>query len=159
MNKITNFEPSLAASLPETFELLTAANLVVHPAVTRIILHGSRSLAGGFRPSSDIDLSLIIDTLPQLAGTELDAFLFDAMETTRSQWSSGIELDLAVVFETRNCALACFDETEWNNQLCKAGGVDCFGLYKAGRGFNGLVTNAGVQVKLMYPCIKVWQKA
>ena len=37
-------------------------------------------------------------------------------------------------------------------------GVDCFGLYKVQKGFNGILQNAGVQVKRMYPCLKIWQR-
>ena len=37
-------------------------------------------------------------------------------------------------------------------------GVDCFGLYKTQRGYKGLVINAGVQVKLMYPCLVLWRQ-
>lgn len=157
MISVTNFEPTLA-SLPATFELLRSSNLVVHPSVSRIILHGSRGPAGGYRPMSDIDLSLIVDTLPPSAQANLEFFLRNVLETTRSQWQSAIEPDLAVVFETRRCALKCFNQTAWNNQLCTIGGVDCFGLYKVGKGFNGFVTNAGVQVKRMYPCFKIWQR-
>jgi hypothetical protein len=36
--------------------------------------------------------------------------------------------------------------------------VDCFGLYKTQGGYNGLVINAGVQVKLMYPCLMIWRQ-
>jgi hypothetical protein len=109
-------------------------------------------------PKSDIDLSLIVDVLPLLAQADLESLLLNVLETTRNQWQSAIEPDLAVVFETRGCALKCFDQTAWNNQLCTIGGVDCFGLYKVGKGFNGFVTNVGVQVKLMYPCFKIWQR-
>jgi hypothetical protein len=36
--------------------------------------------------------------------------------------------------------------------------VNCLGLYKTQKGFQGLVTDAGIQVKLMYPCLKIWQR-
>ena len=158
MISVTSFEPTFISSLPATFELLRSSNLVIHSSVLRITLHGSRGLAGGYHPTSDVDLSLIVDTLPPPAQADLDSFLFDILETTRSQWRSTIELDLAIIFETRRCILKCFDETVWNNQLCAIGGVDCFGLYKVGKGFHGFVTNAGVEVKRMYPCCKIWQR-
>ncbi|HSL43895.1 MAG TPA: nucleotidyltransferase domain-containing protein [Anaerolineales bacterium] len=156
MPRITNFEPTLASYLPATYELLMSSNLVIHPGVSRIVLHGSRGLAGGYRPTSDIDLSLIVDKLPSSARTDLKHVWIDVLETTRDHWQSPIELDLAIVFETSPCGLKCFDQTAWNSQLCTQGGVDCFGLYKVGKGFHGLVVNAGVQVKLMYPCLKIW---
>jgi hypothetical protein len=158
MISVMSFEPTFVSSLPATFELLRSSNLVIHSSVSRIALHGSRGLAGSSHPRSDIDLSLIIDTLPQLTQADLESFLFDVLETTRSQWRSAIELDLAVIFETRRCTLKCFDQTVWNDQLCTIGGVNCFGLYKIGKGFNGFVTNAGVEVKRMYPCYKIWQR-
>lgn len=158
MISITNFEPALASSLPATFELLMSSNLVIHPSVSRIILHGSRGLAGSYRPLSDIDLSLIVDAFPQPTQTNLGSFLFEVLEITRTHWQSAIEPDLAIIFETRRCALKCFEQTAWNDQFCTIGGVDCFGLYKIGKGFDGFVTNAGVQVKLMYPCFKIWQR-
>lgn len=107
---------------------------------------------------SDLDLSLIVDPLPQPPKTNSKSFLFEVLQTTQSHWQSAIELDLAIVFETRHCALKCFDQTVWNDELCTIGGIDCFGLYKIGKGFNGSVTNAGVQVKRMYPCLKIWQR-
>ena len=155
---ITDFEPALAASLPATFELLMSSHLVIHPGVSRIILHGSRGLAGGDRPASDIDLSLIVDPLPALKEADLGSFLFDVLETTRSQWRSVIELDAAIIYDTHSCTLTCFDQTMWNPQLCTIAGVDCFGLYKVGKGFHGFVTHAGVEVKRMYPCLKIWQR-
>jgi hypothetical protein len=158
MLRITDFEPTLASSLPVTFELLRPSNLTVHPAVSGIVLHGSRGLAGGYRPTSDIDLSLIVDTLALCNQETLERYLLDILETTRRQWRSAIEPDLAIVFETRDCALRCFELPAWNDHLCTVGGVDCFGLYKVGKGFNGLLRNAGVQVRRMYPCLKIWQR-
>lgn len=158
MIRVTNFQPTLASSLPATFELLMSSNLVVHPAVSHIVLHGSRGLAGGYHSSSDIDLSLIVDALPELIQEKLDSFLRDVLEITRSQWQSAVELDLAIVFDIKHCKLKCFDRLDWNGQLCTLGGVDCFGLYKVGKGFKGFVTNAGIQVKRTYPSLKIWQQ-
>jgi hypothetical protein len=77
-----------------------------------------------------------------------------------------MRMALAVVFDTRQCGLVCFEQTTWNVQLCasggdaegRAGGGDCFGLYKVQKGFNGIIQNAGVQVKRMVPCLKIWQR-
>ena len=158
MLPITTFEPTLVSSLPATFELLMSSNLTVHPEVSGIVLHGSRGLAGGYRRTSDIDLSLIVDALALHNQEVLEPHLFDILETTRRQWQSAIEPDLAIVFETKDCALRCFEQATWNEHLCTVGGVDCFGLYKAGKGFHGLVQNAGVEVRRMYPCLKIWQR-
>lgn len=155
MVKPLNFEPYFAEILPETYTLIMWANLAIHPAVSRITLHGSRGLAAGYRPDSDIDLSLIVD-LPQ--SPDLERLLREVLEMTLRNWRAEIELDLAVVFEIRNCGLACFEQTGWDDRFCQVGGIDCFGLYKTQKGFTGRVTNAGIQVKLMYPCLKIWQR-
>ncbi len=152
------FLPVLAQRLPATYALLQSANLVVRPTVARIVLHGSRGLAGGARPDSDIDLSLLVD-LPTAPGmVELEPFLRAVVDTTCNAWQSDVELDLAVVFETRACALRCFTQTNWREGLCLIGGVDCFGLYKVQKGFSGLVTHAGIQVKRMYPSLEIWRR-
>jgi len=89
---------------------------------------------------------------------ELEDLLHDAFDMTKNHWRGSVEVDLAVVFDIRNCGLKCFDHTMWNDEICQQGGVDCFGLYKIGKGFSGMVTNAGIQVKLMYPSLNIWQK-
>jgi hypothetical protein len=152
--RINTFEPNFAASLPETHALLLSSNLTVHPLVSRLILHGSRGLAGGYRPDSDIDLSLIVDPLV----SDMQRQFQEALETTLNSWHATVELDLAVVFDIRSCGLKCFDQHAWHEKTCTLGGVDCFGLYKIQKGFHGLVTNAGIQVKLMYPCLKIWER-
>lgn len=144
--------PQLAERLPKTHAILRSSNLTIHKNVSRIILHGSRGLADRCRPDSDIDLSLIA-RLP--AGTDVN-LLRDIYQTTMKNWRSGIVLDLAVVFESKCCGLRCFEHNEWNDKICSIGGVDCFGLFKIGKGFDGVVQGAGVQVRLMYPCLKIW---
>lgn len=153
-----NFSPILAQLLPATHELLQAANLVVHPSVARIVLHGSRGQAGGARPDSDIDLSLIVELPAGLDETEQQLLLHSVFETTFHAWQAKIGPDLAVIFETRACALHCFTQANWHDGLCTIGGLDCFGLYKVQKGFSGLVTNAGIQVKRMYPCLEIWRR-
>ena len=155
MIHITTFEPAFANSLPQTLNLLTAANLVVHPSVSRVVLHGSRGPAGGYCLDSDIDLSLIVD-LPQRDNFELE--LNPIVLTTLDHWRAAVEIDLAVIFDIKNCELRCFDQTTWQERVCRLGGVDCFGLYKIQKGFQGIVTGAGIRVELMYPCITIWQR-
>ncbi len=156
--KLQDFEAPLLAHLPTTYALLLSSNLTVHPTVSRIVLHGSRGLAGGYRPDSDIDLSLVVEMSPELPHPEHDRLLHAVWETTLAAWQSPIELDLALVFDVRDCGLQCFGQSQWNTSLC-GGGVDCFGLYKAMKGFNGLVSNAGVQVQRMLPCLTIWRRA
>jgi hypothetical protein len=155
VDRVLSFEPNFATSLPETYALMLSANLIVHPHVSRVILHGSRGLKGGFRSDSDVDLSLIVD-LPR--GVDIESDLCDVVKTTLAHWRASVVADLAVIFDLRNCGLKCFDQITWNEQICQSGGTDCFGLYKIQKGFQGLVTLAGIRVKLMYPCLKLWQR-
>ena len=157
MNKVLEFYPQLAVVLPETYVLLRSANLTVHPRVRSIVLHGSRGLVNQYRADSDIDLSLVVD-VPGDADSEKLELLKTIYETTLSHWSSNIELDLAVVFDIHQCQLRCFDQNMWEPEVCGIGGLDCFGLYKIGKGFHGLVTHAGVQVQKMYPCLTIWER-
>jgi len=157
MIKVTEFESEFVTLLPETYNLLRAANLIVHRSVQGIILHGSRGLAGGYRPDSDVDLSLIVSTNQLQNGLELDGFLRKVIETTLDYWQSTIEADLAAIFDIKNCDLKCFDKTTFNEKACKIGGVDCFGIYKIQKGFDRFVVGAGIQVKLMYPCLTIWR--
>jgi predicted nucleotidyltransferase len=154
--QIGEFEPRLALDRPETHELLRSAKLAVHPAVRRIVLHGSRGLAGGWRADSDIDLSLVVED--PSAGEAPLSLLRAVYRATLDSWQSSVELDLAVIFDRRSCGLACFAVDAWDPALCPHAGLDCFGLYKLQKGFDGLVTGAGVQVRLMYPCLTIWRR-
>ena len=152
------FSPELVQLLPSTYALLQAANLIVHPYVERIVIHGSRGLAGNARPDSDIDLSLIVELPASLEATKLEPVLHSVFETTFHAWRAEIEPDLAIIYKTRACSLHCFTQRYWRDGLCAIGGLDCFGLYKVQRGFNGLVTNAGIEVSSMYPCLEIWRR-
>jgi hypothetical protein len=155
--KVLDFRPQLESLLPSTYALLMASNLTVHPSVSRIILHGSRGLADSYRPDSDIDLSLIVDvqSRPSQISVEL---LQDVWQVTLKSWRASIELDLAITYDVGRCQLRCFDQTAWSESICDKGGVGCFGLYKKQKGFSGLVSDAGIQVRLMYPCLAIWRR-
>lgn len=157
--EIVEFEPGLARSLPLTHTVLRDAHLCVHPHVARVVLHGSRGLAGNHRADSDIDLSLVVDEPPSGSPGEPERTLSLVLAATRDNWQSSIDVDLAVVFDVRNCGLVCFEAREWRTGLCTIGGRDCFGLYKEQRGYRGLVLNAGVEVSRMYPCLTVWRRS
>lgn len=158
MNEILEFDPLFAACLPATYALLKAAHLTVHSRVCRVVLHGSRGLAGGYRPDSDLDLSLIVEPPALLPPAALDVLLQEVLETTLHHWQGAVEADLAAVFEVPGCGLKCFDLITWEESFCLLGGEDCFGLYKIQKGFRGRVENAGVQVKRMIPCLTIWQR-
>ena len=110
------FSPELAALLPETDKILRAAHLTVHDAVHQVTLEGSRGLAGGSRPDSDIDLTLIVEAA-QLPTTEPErAHLLRAvLHTTLDAWRSPIDVDMAAVFDKGGCCgLRCFDQRDWD---------------------------------------------
>jgi hypothetical protein len=156
---ISQFLPELAILLPETDALLRQANITLHEAVSQITLLGSRGLAGGHHPTSDIDLSLMVDTT-QLPSHEPERgdVLREVLETTLNAWQSPLDVDLAAVFDLGTCCgMRCFQERVWNDEIIQGRGVDCFGIYKIQRGFDGYVTE-GVRLAVMYPLLVIWQR-
>jgi len=152
------YNPVLQSRLPETYLLLRQGQLKVHPAVSRAVLHGSRGPLGGQKPDSDVDISLVVD-VPLADRETLAVLLQDVIDTSLREWRGPVELDLAAVFDNRGCGLTCFDVESWSGQKsCAKGGTDCFGLYKSQRGFRGFVENFGIQVRLMQPCLKIWER-
>lgn len=155
---VLTFEPALAVLLPETHALLCSANLVVHPAVARIVLAGSRGPAGGYRPDSDVDLSLVVETRllpsdePQRA-----ALLRDVLRTTLDHWQGPVEADLAAVFERREGGLRAFDVQRYDAVLFPSGEIG-FGVYKIQKGFTGYVPAHILQPERMYPCLLIWRR-
>jgi hypothetical protein len=159
MQSITNFDPGFTAQLPETHTLLTAANLVVHDGVSRVTLHGSRGMAGGYRPGSDVDLSLLIDAgcLPP-PGPAQAAYLREVLQTTLDHWRDPAEADLAALFATRANGLALFDLTHYDPQRCPDEAKSGFGLFKVQKGFDGYVSTEMLDLEKMYPCVTVWRR-
>ena len=92
---VTDLKAELAALCPETARLLRDAAFAVHPRVTAITLHGSRGPAGGYRPDSDVDMCLIVDTAGVTERAELAALLRAVLSTTLENWQGAIEADLA----------------------------------------------------------------
>ena len=156
MIQVIDYERAFVQALPETHRLLTLGRLVVHPVVSRITVHGSRGLAGGHRPDSDIDLALHVPNIDLPGRSEQANFLRHVLQTTLESWNGPAELDLAVVFDKSGCGLRCFDRQAWDGNACERDGVSCLGLYKIQKGFDGFVEGPAVQVKLMYPMLTVW---
>ena len=96
MEKIVEFEPKLTSLIPKTTALLETSNFTLHAAVSRVVLHGSRGPAGGYRPDSDIDLSLIVDIDSGIPFSQLQSMLREVVQVTLSSWKSDIEPDLAI---------------------------------------------------------------
>ncbi len=148
---MVNFTILRENNLMETEKIIKDGALAVHPAVGKISLEGSRGLKGGFRPDSDLDISLLLK--PDVDVTE--TLCQDAIHYSLSRWKSDTELDLAVVFDKRNCGLKCFEVQEHSPDLCEHG-VDCMGIYKSQKGFSGFIENMGLDVTFMYPCLIIW---
>jgi hypothetical protein len=156
---IANFDPDFERLLPEAYALVRRTNLVIHDSVEQIFILGSRGLAGGHRAESDIDLSLMVDAhqLPD-RDPEREQFLKSVLKTTLSHWQGAVETDVAAVFDTFNCCgLKCFQMRSYDSEIIRDRGVDCFGIYKIQRGFNGYVTQ-GVQLSQMYPLLRIWHR-
>lgn len=154
---VSELESQFAALLPDTHALLRDAHLTVHAGVSRITLHGSRGLQGGYRPDSDVDMCLLVNAGALTDESALDRFLREVLETTLTHWRGSVEPDLAAIYDTMGCGLRCFEKTRFDESACERGGVDCFGLFKIQKGANGFVAGAGVQVKRMYPCLTIWR--
>ena len=156
----TELDPGFAVRLPDTHARLRDGGLVVHPAVAKVVLHGSRGPKGGCRPDSDIDLSLVVAP-PPMAREALAALLAEVLGTTLRAWRGAVGLDLVAVFDVRGCGLGCFDVVAWDRDaVCPRGsGRDCFGAFKVQRGFDGFVEDAGVEVRRMQPCVTVWARS
>jgi hypothetical protein len=157
MNVIMNFSAALVDQLPQTYVLLADAGLCIHDAVDRITLHGSRGPQGGARPDSDLDLCLIINA-PALAATASQEVLLRAvLQTTLQHWQSKIEIDLAAIFDKFDCGLRCFDQCDFIRNPCN-NTVDCMGLFKIQKGFDGFLSGPAVDCSKMYPFMTIWNR-
>jgi hypothetical protein len=155
---ITEFDPVFRDTLPETYHLLLAANLTIHPDVQRITLHGSRGLVGNYRPDSDIDLSLItsLDS-SKLPREKLGGLLEDILRTTLENSRCAVELDLAALFDYKGCGLTCFNVKSYSELHCEKDSAGCLGIYKIQKGFHGFVPPI-TEISKMYPLIEIWHK-
>jgi hypothetical protein len=152
------FSSEFAARLPVTCEILRKGNLTVHDAVYCINLGGSRGLKGGYRPDSDIDISLLVDSEMLRAAIDKAALLNAVIDTTIQNWHSEIELDTAAIFDKMGCGLMCFGVIHYSELDCKAAHLDCIGIFKTQKGFNGFVPEIGVDVQRVLPMIRVWAR-
>lgn len=149
---------SLAATCPDTDRILSDAGLTVHQRVVAITLHGSRGPRGDYRPGSDVDMCLIVDTMGVTERSELAALLRAVLDTTLAHWQGVVEADPAAAYDRQGCGLSCFERLTWDQAQCTIGGQDCFGLYKIQRGYDGFVEQ-GVELRKMFPCLVIWRSA
>jgi len=155
---IIKFSDSLKEKLPVAFNLLQKSNLAAHEFVEHIILSGSRGPRGGFRNDSDIDLTLIADSGKLKESANEEKTLNEILNVTLENWKSEIELDSAVVFDISGCGLKCLLTGEHSGTICNGSGRDCFGLYKIQKGFNGYVRNYGIEIKKIFPVMRIWSR-
>jgi len=158
MLRCSDINEEIKKRLPQTYEILKESNFMVHQYVCKVILTGSRGLAGDFREDSDIDLSLLVDTRRIINGQNEEEILKAVLNTTLSTWKGKVELDTVVVFDISNCGLKCFDPERFEKRECGYAGIDCMGLYKLQKGFDGYVPMIGVDIQRINPMISVWEK-
>ena len=158
MIEVSDYDPRFMESLSKAYELLRSAGLTVHTGVSRITLHGTRGPAGGYRPDSDIDLALHVRPQDVPDSQELGDYLKRVLLTSLDAWVGPIELDAAVLFDRSGCGLVCLGRSGWDDDFCETDGVDCIGIYKIQKGFDGFVTGPASQVQLMYPFITIWRR-
>ena len=155
MITVVNFNPRLQNYLSDTHALLLSGPLVIHDSVRAITLHGSRGLCGHPRPDSDIDLALIIDEKRLNGHVEPESLLREVLETTLEGWNGRVEVDLAAVYDREKCGLKCLTVIEHNFHGC-ARTIDCMGVYKIQRGFNGYVDTHELDCRKMQPSMLIW---
>ncbi len=104
-------------------------------------------------------MTLIVDAgrLPESEPDRADR-LRAVLRTTLDQWRGAVELDTAAVFDQGGCCgLRCLDQRGWDDAIIGGRGIDCFGIYKIQRGFDGYVTQ-GVELARMYPMLAIWRR-
>jgi hypothetical protein len=157
MRTMITFNDRLAHELPRTHALLTDGHLVVHNAVKRVTLHGSRGLSGHPRPDSDIDLALVLDAQALAEPPNRNRLLREVLETTLNEWKRTTNLDIAAVFDRSGCGLKCLATERYGFEGCpKTKG--CLGVYKIQRGFEGLVNPEEVDCSKMQPVLIIWEE-
>jgi predicted nucleotidyltransferase len=150
--------PALRQELPRSHAILASSGLSVHDAVRAVVLSGSRGPRGGYRPDSDIDLSLLVDARALLRAADHGALLREVVEHAIASWRSEVTLDTAAVFDGSDCGLRCFWWREHRPGACPSEAPDCFGVFKTRKGFDGFVPPIGLQVEKVCPMLVVWER-
>ena len=143
----------------ETCGILHSSNLTVHDAVYCVALVGSRGRNGTPREDSDIDLSLLVDSVSLTNSTDRDTFLRELLGVTLDNWRSSCELDAAAIFDKSGCRLLCYDGSSPVEVRCGRAQPDCIGVFKIHKGFNGFVPDIGIDVKRLFPITTIWRRS
>jgi hypothetical protein len=157
MIEVRRFNPFLAEQLPDTYALLEDGGLRIHGSVDRVTLHGSRGPRGGARPDSDLDLCLAVSATSLAVARDQSQLLREVLVTTLDAWQRHVDLDLAAMFDKTGCGLRCLDLSEYSPCLCPST-VDCVGLFKIQKGFDGFVSESTVDCRRMYPLMEIWTR-
>ena len=159
MLTINEFLPDLVDLLPETQAILADANLTVHDAVIGVNLAGSRGLAGGYRPDSDVDLTLIVDAGSCPLANRIARIGCATCCGRRSMRGAARSISTRRRFSIRATAAGCaaLISASGTTRSLRGRGIDCFGIYKIQRGFDGYVTQ-GVELARMYPMLPIWRR-
>jgi hypothetical protein len=105
-----------------------------------------------------MDLSFVTDiTSTGLADNRAGLKLKEVLLTTFEKSECPVELDLAAIFDRKNCKLACFDVDDYRQLLCPEAGPGCMGIYKIQKGFQGFVPPV-FEVQKMYPLLTLWKR-
>ncbi len=150
--------PALHSLLPVTYGMIRDGNLTVHEAVYAVALEGSRGLKGGYRPDSDIDLSLLVDPTFLAKCPDKGALLREVIEVTLANWKSACEIDTAAVFDKSKCGLVCYCVQTYHQLKCSQEKPDCLGVYKTQKGFNGFVPDIGLMIQKLFPILTIWER-
>lgn len=162
MLTLQQLQPEALRRLPRTCHLLAAGQFAIHPAVTRITLHGSRGLQADARDDSDIDLCLIVDSTELSIAPDRHDLLRQVLETTLQHWRSPIPLDLAAVLDVTSCGLQCLTIEQPVPDFCpfapRRRQPGCMGVFKIQHGFHGPVPGNAIDICRMYPLIELWRR-
>lgn len=148
-----NYKVLEESGLHETAEIIRNSNLLLHPAVLRVTLEGSRGLKGGCSSDSDLDLGLVLANPEQITYS----FCEEVLLYTLNNWQGRVELDLAVIFDKSGCGLKCLNYSSFQVDIC-AKGTDCIGLFKLQKGYSGFIDDIGLEIKYAYPCLVIYDR-
>jgi hypothetical protein len=152
--KLTQLGSDFPDHFRDTRTLILDAGLLIHDAVDRITLHGSRGPKGGARASSDLDLCFVVNASSLAAASDREELLREVILTALSGWNGTVKLDVAAVFDRSGCQLRCLNVTELNPNLC-INTVDCMGIFKIPEGY---ISGPSVDCSLMYPLVEIWSR-
>lgn len=141
-----------------SFQILCSGNFDFDDKLIKaVILSGSRGPSNSYRNDSDIDISLIVNE-DQI----MDPFMYEPefksiLNHLLRSWKHEVVLDTALLFPVKNCAFECFFK-KTANISCTNQELDCFGVFKIQKKFEGFVPKMGLDVNKVMPIEVLWKK-